>query len=49
MCNEADNSGQDIQDEAKSGLWSERQRKKNEILMKIKHVPSPLTELPQEI
>lgn len=24
MCNEADNSGQDIQDEAKSGLWSER-------------------------
>lgn len=24
MCNEADSSGQDIQDEAKSGLWGER-------------------------
>lgn len=44
MCNEADNSGQDIQDEAKSGLWSERkeaEKKKNEIIMKIKHVSPP--------
>lgn len=51
MCNEADNSGQDIQDEAKSGLWRERKEaeKKNEIIMKIKHVPSPLTELPREV
>lgn len=41
MCNEADNSGQDIQDEAKSGLWSERKgaEKKNEIIMKIQYVP----------
>lgn len=30
MCNEADNSGQDIQDEAKSGLWSEKRRKKRD-------------------
>lgn len=50
MCNEADNSGQDIQDEAKSGLWSERKEaEKSEFTMKIKHVLSPLTELPREV
>lgn len=49
MCNEADNSGQDIQDEAKSGLWGERKEaEKNEITMKIKHVPPPSLNSPEK-
>lgn len=35
MCNEADDSGQDVQHEAKSRLWSkERRGKKKEIRVK---------------
>lgn len=41
MCNEANNSGQDIQDEAKSGLWEER-KEKREIIVKKRS----FTELP---